>query len=148
MSNDWSISPGAVARFQSFVVETDWCHLWTGAPNSSGYGVFSLLERGRSAYPAHVLAFEMAEERFVAPDMEVDHTCLVKMCVRRSHLEEVTHAQNSQRANWLTECARGHDLTNPANVSTRTWRNGRECKLCSDQKQRERRAKKREQAYV
>lgn len=146
-SADWSLSSAARARFESFVIRTDYCWMWTGA-HADGYGVMSLLERGRSAYRAHRLSWEIEHERFVPDGLMLDHTCGVRDCVRPSHLEPVTAAGNTQRALWRTQCSRGHDMTDLDNVYTHTWRNGRECKTCSDQKQRERRARKKEIARV
>lgn len=77
------------------VVKTPGCWLWTGAVNGDGYGVI----RGddgrmqlvhRIVYRRHVGPLD--------PELEVDHKCVTRNCVRPRHLEQVTHAENMKRA--------------------------------------------------
>ena len=103
-------SPDRVARFWSRVDCTpDGCWLWPGA-TSSGYGQVKV--GGRVVY-AHVFAFETEHGQPVPDGHEIDHTCRVPLCVRPSHLESVTPAENLARRVYpdpetREECANGH----------------------------------------
>lgn len=70
------------------------CWLWTGAPTNQGYGHLKI--RGLWV-KAHRLAYEMLVGP-VPDGLELDHLCRVRLCVRPSHLEPVTHAENVARA--------------------------------------------------
>ncbi len=110
----------------------DGCWVWLGAwDRQYGYGKYTVADLSRpcgtrSATP-HKYAWEEAMGRSVTPGMELDHTCRVKLCVRPSHLEEVTHIVNKKRAR-LRFCKRGHPQT-PENRYH--YGKGLErCKLC------------------
>lgn len=116
------------------------CALWTGPPNGAGYGSFST-EPGRPI-GAHVAAV-IFDGREVPGDMEVDHLCRTRMCVRASHLEVVTHEENIQRALAFRErpevCLYGHDLT-PDNIMASQGAHAcRKCFKDSQRRYRERR---------
>jgi len=66
--------------------------MWSLRTNN-GYGVLSF--RGRQWY-AHRLIYE-ATHGPVPRRKELDHLCRVKACVRPSHVEVVTHAENVRR---------------------------------------------------
>ncbi|MGH2812012.1 MAG: HNH endonuclease signature motif containing protein, partial [Actinomycetota bacterium] len=73
------------------------CWLWTGTPNSKGYGRWWVRgpDRGRLA---HVVVWET----FNGPTpegMQHDHLCRVKPCVNEAHLELVTGRVNLHRRN-------------------------------------------------
>lgn len=75
------------------------CWLWTGARSTTrkgeaGYGNFAM--DGRHV-GAHRAAIVMSSGPIPA-GLEPDHLCRNKGCVRRSHLELVTHRVNSLRA--------------------------------------------------
>lgn len=75
------------------------CWLWTGAQNSDGYGT---IWNGDSPSLAHVVSYRFALGEI--PDgLELDHTCRVRHCVRPSHLEAVTHAENMRRRRPVSE---------------------------------------------
>lgn len=70
------------------------CHIWLGPPNGSGYG--SINDGTGRIIGAHVAAVLLSGTPI--PDgMEVDHLCFNTMCVRRTHLEVVTHEENQRR---------------------------------------------------
>ena len=82
------------------------CHLWTGAQTTldDGWGRFWPTP-GRPVL-AHRFAYEL--EIGPIPDgLEPDHLCRVRLCVRVSHLELVTHRENVLRSgNFVADFAR------------------------------------------
>lgn len=86
-------------RQESDLVE-DECWIWTGARTGSVRGGYGLIKiGGNDAVPT--LVHRLMYERDVGPipeDRELDHICGVRPCVRPSHLEPVTHAENLRRA--------------------------------------------------
>lgn len=132
------------------VVKTDGCWLWTGktAGSTARYGYF---QPGTKSTDPHVPAHRFAYEQFVGPipeGLELDHVkargCSSKLCVNPEHLEPVTHAENRRRGR-LDTCRSGrHDLTDPANVrwDNRGFRRG--CKVCWEDRARERALQKKE----
>jgi len=65
------------------------CWTWTGAKQSGGYGNF--WDGTRNVLPHRFVLGDVPE------DMEVDHLCSNRLCVRPSHLEVVTRDVNVQR---------------------------------------------------
>ncbi|MGW7197244.1 HNH endonuclease signature motif containing protein [Streptomyces chryseus] len=117
------------------------CHVWTGRPTEKGYGRFSL--NGRPVR-AHRYAVEQADGCPVPADLDVDHLCRNRLCVRRSHLEAVPHRINVLRSTnhvaaraRVTHCPAGH-----AYDERNTYRapNGtRKCRACKNAQARARR---------
>lgn len=70
------------------------CWDWIGPRHPSGYGMFCA--GGKRIY-AHRYLYELANGP-ITPGMELDHLCGRKCCCKPSHLEEVTHRENMQRA--------------------------------------------------
>ena len=108
------------------------CWLWKGAL-LEGYGVFNW--RGAKE-KAHRAVYELLEGP-IPEGLELDHLCRVTACVRPSHLEPVTHAENIRRGQSpAAECARrthckhGHEFTE-ANTLPRSD-GGRRCRTCDD----------------
>ncbi len=73
------------------------CWMWTGAYDGKRqYGRIRRGGRDDGLVPAHVVAYEL--EYGPVPDgLELDHLCRRGGCVRPSHLEAVTHAENQRR---------------------------------------------------
>lgn len=70
------------------------CWLWTGAPNTFGYGDLRLTT---GLVRAHRFSYEMLVGPI--PDgLHIDHLCRVRACVNPAHLEPVTQAENNERA--------------------------------------------------
>jgi hypothetical protein len=122
------------------------CWPWTGARNSSGYGVIRIDDKTQQAH-------RVTYERFVGPipdGMELDHLCRVRHCVNPAHLEPVTRHENWRRGEApsavnarKTHCDSGHEFT-PENTYVKP-RGGRECRTCmSERRRRAYRARKRE----
>lgn len=91
-------------RFLAKVEKTPTCWLWHGGKSTDGYGRFSL--NGRKVQ-AHRYSYEMHIDP-IPEDMQLDHLCRVRHCVRPKHLEPVTPQENILRqgrivdADWLT----------------------------------------------
>lgn len=69
------------------------CWTWGSQLNAQGYGLISDAGRKRSA---HRYAYELLVEPIPA-GLDLDHLCLVRHCVKPTHLEPVTHAENMRR---------------------------------------------------
>ncbi len=107
------------------------CWLWTAADNNNGYGVFWNGER--QTY-AHIFAYVL----LVGPipeNLEPDHLCRVRSCVRPFHLEPVTHLENVRRGKagaWQaakTHCPSGHEYSTENTYICR--QGGRACRTCN-----------------
>lgn len=114
-------------RWLSLVEKTDGCWLWQGGLNNKGYGMICVKGRKRGA---HCVGYE----RYVGPipaGLELDHLCRTPACVRPSHLEPVTHAENQRRAGAaLTACRRAGHPYDEENTY-RTPQGERRCRKCA-----------------
>jgi HNH endonuclease len=110
----------AAERFWTKVEKTETCWLWLASTDRDGYGRF-----GRT------LAHRMAYELTVGPiprELQIDHVCRVKRCVRPSHLEPVTSQENRRRFTVLiTHCPRGHPYDEENTYRHRGYRFCRAC---------------------
>jgi hypothetical protein len=99
------------SRFWPKVHVTHGCWEWTGAVTSNGYGRFW---DGERVCWAHRAAWEL----FVGPipkDLQIDHLCRNRKCVRIEHLRVVTVGENLRAGyGWSgvnvrkTHCPKGH----------------------------------------
>lgn len=116
------------------------CLLWTGSLSGGGYGQFGV---AGLMYSSHRWMFERAYGPL--PDGHcVDHLCRNRRCVRPSHLEVVTWAENVRRglapqitsdlAASRTHCRRGHALT-PENLYV-AGKSRRGCLTCRRDRER------------
>lgn len=135
-------------RFIDKIVPTSWgCWLWTGKPNSEGYGRFTV------STGVVVRAHRWAYEHWIGPipdGMVLDHVkargCRSTMCVNAAHLESVTQAENVARGRAgqpysdRTHCPQGHEYTEE---NTYRWRNNRYCRQCQRDRWPERARKRR-----
>lgn len=115
------------------------CWPWPGPIAPNGYGTTS---RGW----AHRLAYERATGRQIPPGMTIDHTCHGndltcsrdarcphRRCVNPSHLDLVTHAENTRRAAArIRACPAGHAYTDENTVVENGKRKCRECRKQRD----------------
>lgn len=120
------------------------CWVWTGKVKN-GYATISIGSRSdgtrRTEY-VHRLAYE----ELVGPitdGLELDHLCRVRLCVRPTHLEPVTHEENVLRGDSFTavnarktHCPQQHPY-DEANtwISSSGWRY---CRACNRDKARRR----------
>ena len=112
-----------IPTFWEKVDTTGNCWLWTGRKNSRGYG-----QTGGPEQMAHRTAYVLVVGPI--PDgLELDHLCRVRACVKPSHLEPVTHAENCRRAALArTHCRQGHPYTKDNTIWIKGG--GRDCKTC------------------
>lgn len=120
-------------RFWAMVTKTEDCWLYTGNSDGRGYGKFEIQRRSYDGTRPAVtmMAHRYAYTLLVGPileDLELDHLCEVKLCVRPDHLDPITRAEHQRRTYMRrTHCNRGHALTSE-NVRMRgTVRVCREC---------------------
>lgn len=133
--------PTVEERFWTKVNKTEGCWEWKGSKDSSGYGSFWTNGKAKGA---HIFAYELVRGR-VPVELELDHLCRNRVCVRSDHLEVVTSMENSHRGiaaqvnsarQWAkTHCPKKHpyDLFN-------TYYNGgqRFCRVCNRESARKR----------
>lgn len=112
------------------------CWLWTGQLDRYGYGKFKVEGKHRTA---HKWAFEDASG-LVPAGLTLDHLCRVRRCVRPSHMEPVSNAENVRRGEVgrrtgaalraRTHCIHGH-LFDEANTIFRGPKRYRICRACA-----------------
>lgn len=78
-----------VQRFWSKVKKTDVCWLWTGAPNTNGYGQFATAD---GQHKAHRVAYQIAFGSFDST-LVVSQTCGNRLCVLPEHLKLESRAE-------------------------------------------------------
>lgn len=94
----------------------------------NGYGLFAMDYKSRLA---HRVSYELSIGP-IPQGLVIDHLCHNKACVRPSHLEAVTHSENTAR--WhrhsaSTTCRRGHAL-DEENTYVQTRANGAVNHVC------------------
>ena len=112
----------------------DDCWTWHGSTNGVGYGRFT------PKSPTLVYSHRYAYETMVGPipqGLELDHLCRNRACVNPSHLEPVTHRENTvrglapsiNRARMLakTHCRHGHPWDAENTIYTTRQRKCRAC---------------------
>jgi len=118
------------------------CWHWPLTVSSNGYGKFYWEGAVKCA---HRWLLEQVRGRKIKRKYDVDHAywtgCRYRDCVRPSHLEPVTRAENIRRGNWIKKqvedgvwCPEGHPYNND---NTRyeydpvVGKSFRECKTCN-----------------
>lgn len=107
-------------RFWARVRKTDGCWIWLGARGVHGYGTINLPGPDRGPFPAHRVAFAIANGGCPAGKV-VRHTCDEKPCVRPLHL-----LAGSQLENMHDAIARGR--WSP--TAHRPRAKARKCRVC------------------
>ena len=82
------------------------CWIWQGLRNNRGYAL------DRAGNLVHRLVY-LDHAGPYPSDLELDHTCRIRACVRPAHLEPVTRSENERRKLWRRRakqkrCPRGH----------------------------------------
>jgi hypothetical protein len=97
-------------RFYAKVVSEGECLIWTGAIDINGYG--SCLKKSYGSWKPHRAVYL---QKYGSTPLVIDHLCGNRKCVKLSHLEAVTQAQNVFRSSTtkrtLEHCANGHKIT-------------------------------------
>jgi len=83
-------------RFWDNVDKSGECWLWTRSKNAEGYGVAHVRVDGQLLRSAHRAAYTL-EVGPIPEGLHIDHLCRTRDCVRPSHLEPVTPAENNRR---------------------------------------------------
>lgn len=124
------------------------CWLWTGSLDGKGYGEFLAVatRQGRRKVRAHRFSWEL-EDGPIPDGREPDHLCEVIACIRRTHLELVTHRENVLRGHSPAamqarqeSCINEHDFTEANTRITPAGR--RKCRACHRANERKRREKR------
>jgi hypothetical protein len=73
------------------------CWMWTGAVkgNTKGYGYGEFMDDDGRFVSVHRYSYAL-EYGPINPDLEVDHICRNRLCVRPEHLRASTHKQNME----------------------------------------------------
>jgi len=103
------------------------CWLWLGYISPQGYGK---LTRERRQIQAHRYTYELLGGTIPA-DLDLDHLCRVRHCVRPEHMEPVTRKENAQRGahgRLVRHCPRGHAYDEANTYVTKAGR--RDCRAC------------------
>ena len=80
-------------RFWDKVDKSGECWVWTASTFKGGYGCFRWSADRSEA--AHRVALKL-EGQTVPADMQVDHICFTRRCVRPDHLRLATNKQNNE----------------------------------------------------
>ena len=118
------------------------CIIWTGSVDGRGYG---RLWRDGKHHRAHRVAYA-AVYGPIPVGLVIDHLCRVKLCVNPTHLEAVSHGENTRRGvgpaavnATKTHCPRGHPYSRI--VKRSSGRPTRACHPCDAMKARKYRSK-------
>ena len=84
------------------------CWIWTGARSQAGYGQ---LRVDNNARLGHRLSFEL-HGGVLIKGYHLDHLCRTRLCIRPSHLEQVTQRRNSLRSKRTLEPQIGGQFPN------------------------------------
>lgn len=135
------VKPGTPQVVDGFALVTGPCQLFTGA-TSRGYGRIGYFDHAEGrviVLQAHRVVWE-AKVGPIGEGLVLDHKCKNRTCVNVDHLEEVTVAENTDRAVELvrirqataTHCANGHPLTKANSYSPKGTAK-RRCRKCAAQ---------------
>lgn len=82
-----------IARIERLVRWEGDCLIWTGAKKSNGYGAINFRHDGKhEQFKIHAVFATLMTCAPIPDDMEVDHICNNRLCVR--HLRLVTRQEN------------------------------------------------------
>jgi HNH endonuclease/AP2 domain len=73
------------------------CWLWTASKDGCGYGMFKVADGTHNGHCERAHRYSFQQATGTAPsNLEVDHRCHVKSCVRPGHLRLATDSQQKQ----------------------------------------------------
>ena len=140
--------PPTAIEVDRFFAKVDWpadpddCWLWNGS-TSRGYGY---IQHGKRVVRAPRLAYFWFRGA-IGDGLHIDHRCDTPLCVNFTHLRAVTPRENTLRSRCpaarqarQTTCLHGHDLNAPDVYRDPRGRR-RVCRVCSRQRQQQRRAR-------
>lgn len=109
----------------------DACWRWTRLLFENGYGQFWVGGRSGGPVKAHRWAYEHVVGE-IPERLVLDHLCRVRSCVRPSHLEPVTPAENVRRGSQATKthCVNGHPFDEENTYYRPSRPTQRECRAC------------------
>ncbi len=94
------------------------CWEWTSTKSGNGYGQFWF---NKKMHNSHKISYEFFLGD-IPTGLEIDHLCRNRICCNPSHLEAVTHKENTLRGIGITainfkktHCKNGHEFT-PENI--------------------------------
>lgn len=112
-------------------ISSNGCWNWRATVKPDGYGMIYI--SGRKSQKAHRFFYE----KLIGPiptGLCIDHLCRNRCCVNPTHLEPVTHKENTLRGIGLTavnkkktHCYKGHPYT-PENMTSE--KKFRQCRTC------------------
>ncbi len=140
------------------------CIEWNGIiKKDSGYGVFTLKKK---QWRAHRLAYELfigqipktIIEDGIEKEAVIDHICRNRKCVNTDHLRILSRGKNvsigeagkyKRHKNGLNFCVNGHEYTEDNTIyQNKELKKYKICKICRDQKNKERITKLTEQRHL
>ena len=117
------------------------CWEWTGGKTRAGYGVFWYMKQKGNSILAHRLSYTVFKGD-IPKGMQVLHSCDNPSCVNPKHLRVGTHSDNmedkvARKGGVQSHCRRGHELSGD-NVFINSKEGARTCKICRENRRRER----------
>lgn len=118
------------------------CWHWLGHRSPQGYGIWRVAEVRTILVHRMVYTFKHGDPG----QLVIDHLCGVRDCCNPEHLEAVDSTTNILRGNGYCAksarketCDHGHPLSGDNLVASQLARGVRECRICQNQRTRERR---------
>lgn len=122
------------AKFWARIVVTPSCWIWTGKPDTHGYGNVFIK---RTCYKVHRVVWELLVGE-IPEGLTLDHVvCGVKLCCNPGHVEIVTRGENTRRAQTEIFCRAGHLMSETRYTSPKGKTECSICRNARDQRRKE-----------